>query len=126
MNEEKMQILSMLEKGKISADEAARLLDALGAVEQPATDREKMDGKKAKWLRIHVTENGKDKVKVNMPIKLVQILSKMHGIMPTDAKMTLDQHNIDLSAIMDAIKDGAEGEIVNVEDGNATVKIFVE
>jgi hypothetical protein len=50
----------------------------------------------------------------------------MHGIMPTDAKMTLDQHNIDLSAIMDAIKDGAEGEIVNVEDGNETVKIYVE
>ena len=116
----------MLEKGKISADEAARLLDALNAVEQQAPVEQKSNGKPAKWIRIRVTEDGKEKVKVNLPVKLVQILSKMHGIMPTDAKMTLDQHNIDLSAIMDAIKDGAEGEIVNVEDGNETVKIYVE
>jgi hypothetical protein len=124
MNDEKMQILSMLEKGKISAEEAARLLDALNVVEPPVT--EKTDAKKAKWIRIHVTEDGKDKVKVNLPLKLVHILTKMHGVMPTDAKMALEDHEIDLTAIIEAIKEGAEGELVNVEDGNETVKIFVE
>jgi len=121
MNEEKMRILSMLENGSISANEAAKLLDAVTAVDESVSN-----GKPNRWLRIRVAEDGIDKVKVNLPLKLVKLLSKMQGILPEDARGQLDEHNIDLEYIVQAIQEGAEGEIVSVEDGGDTVKIFVE
>ncbi len=122
MNEEKMRILNMLENGSISADEAAKLLDAVTAVDESAAG----NGKSNRWLRIRIAEDGVDKVKVNLPLKLVKLLSKMQGILPEDARGRLDEHNIDLEYIVQAIQEGAEGEIVSVEDGADTVKITVE
>ncbi len=123
MNEEKMKILSMLEDGNISVEEASRLLDALGDIEKAAEDSKK---KPNRWLRIRISEDGKEKVKVNLPFKLVQLFTKMQGLLPADAREQLDEHNIDLEYIVKAIKEGAEGEIVSVEDGGDVVKIFVD
>jgi len=123
MNDEKMQILSMLENGSINADEAARLLDALNQVEEVALRK---NGKPNRWLRIRIAEDGQEKVKVNLPLKLVEILTKMQGVLPADARARLDEHEIDLEQIVKLIREGAEGEIVSVEDGADTVKIFVE
>jgi len=126
LNDERTQILSMLEQGKINADEAARLLDAIGAIE-PETQIEKAEsGKPNRWLRIRISEDGQEKVKVNLPLKLVQILTKVQGILPSDARAELAERDIDLETIVTAIKEGAEGEIVSIEDDNNIVKVFVE
>jgi len=122
MNEEKLRILNMLENGSISADEAAKLLDAVTAVDESASG----NGKPNRWLRIRVAEDGVDKVKVNLPLKLVKLLSKMQGILPEQARDQLNVHDIDLEYLVQIIQEGAEGEIVSVEDGAETVKIFVE
>lgn len=129
MNEERNQILNMLENGKISAGEAAQLLDALGMVRENEKTEAKAvseSGKPNRWLRIRIKEEGVDKVKVNLPLKLVEIVTKMQGVLPSSARAQLDEHNIDLEAIVQAIKDGADGEIVSVEDGGDSVSIFVE
>ncbi len=117
-----MKILNMLEQGSITADQAAKLLDAVTAVDESGS----ANGKPNRWLRIRISEGGVEKVKVNLPLKLVKLLSKMQGILPEDARDQLDEHNIDLENIVMAIQQGAEGEIVSVEDGVDTVKIFVE
>ncbi|MCK5832395.1 hypothetical protein KAH81_01870 [bacterium] len=129
MSEERNQILSMLENGKISADEAARLLDTLGFIQESDCKGAKIideSEKPNRWLRIRISEGGVEKVKVNLPLKLVQILTKMQGLLPSDARAQLDEHEIDLEAIVMAIKEGADGEIVSVEDGDDRVSIFVE
>ena len=126
MNDEKMKILSMLENGNISADEAAKLLDAIGAVDESARDVAVEKSKPNRWLRIRIAEDGREKVKVNVPLKIVELLTKMQGVLPADARAQLDEHEIDLEQIVKLIREGAEGEIVSVEDGEDTVKIFVE
>ncbi len=129
MSDERNQILNMLEAGKITAAEAARLLDALGSVTDNEREQARAvaeNGKPNRWLRIRITEAGVEKVKVNLPLKLVQILTKMQGLLPADARAQLDGHNIDLEAIVQAVKDGADGEIVSVDDGPNRVSIFVE
>ena len=120
MNEEKLKILGMLEKGSIDSEEAARLLDALGEMDKPEKSGP------ARWLRIRVSEGGEEKVKVNLPIKLVQILTKLQGVLPEDARHQLDEHDIDLEKIVEAIREGAEGEIISVQDGSDDVRITVE
>ena len=52
MSEERMQILKMLEEGKISAKEAAELL---GAVEKPA-GKASAEAVRGRWLRVLVTD----------------------------------------------------------------------
>jgi len=127
MNEERKRILDMLEKGTISAHEAERLLDA---IDQNYDDTEIIEvsnkGKPNRWLRIRVSEDGVEKVKVNLPLTLLQIVTKMQGVLPANARNQLNSHDIDLEAIVKAIKEGAEGEIVSVDDGGDHVSIYVE
>jgi hypothetical protein len=123
--EERMQILSMVAEGKVSADEGARLLAALepdtkkrgvrSAVNQPSAPR---------WFRVRVTdlETGRDKVNVNLPMGLVDVGVRM------GARFAPELSEIDFNQIIDEIKSGAQGKIVEVEDteDGERVEIFVE
>ena len=74
--EERMQILKMIEEGKISAEEGAKLLQALGAAK---SEKRKPTGDEPRWFRIRVTDldTGKNKVNVNFPMGLVGVGFKL-------------------------------------------------
>ena len=123
IKDERMQILEMVEEGKISPSEAKELLDALeGGQEEitPKTD--------AKWLKIRVrTMDDNPKVNVNIPISLVDVGLKLaKKFDPKMEEAGLDK--IDLDEIIEAVKSGAEGKIVDVEDeeNQTKVRIYVE
>ena len=126
MNEDRMKVLRMLEEKKITAEEASRLLDALNGTKQDVPVKAENDDKPNRWLRVRVSEDGKEKVKVNIPLKLVEIITKIEGVIPPQARAQLDEHDIDLGAIIQAIREGADGEIVTVEDGDEKVYVYVE
>ena len=116
MQEERKKILEMLEAGKINAEEAARLLEALGdAGEAPRT------GKKARYLRIYV-ENPDEETKVNikLPVGLMRAASRF---IPRDAKATINGMDIDLEELLSAIDEETDGEIANItgEDGEVVI-----
>ncbi len=120
--EEKMQVLKMIEEGKVSPEEALELLTALEKKQDGAA------GGFPRWLRVRVKEKGdKTRVKVNLPISLVQIGLKLgRSFVPELRNAGLEKE--DIENIMRAIKDGAEGKIVEVEDedNDTTVEVFVE
>jgi polyhydroxyalkanoate synthesis regulator phasin len=123
VKDERMQILEMVEDGKINTSEAMELLDAL------ERDSEEITSKKdAKWLKIRVkTLDDSPKVNVNIPISLVEVGLKLaKKFDPKLEESGLDQ--IDLDEILEAVKNGAEGKIVDVEDeeNQTRVKIYVE
>lgn len=119
MSEERKRILQMLGEGKITADEAEGLLTALQEEKVKPSLR-----KEAKFLRVKVWEDGKDKVNVNIPLSLAKLAMKF---IPSDAKATLDQQEIDLAAILKEIQDSpSAGKIVEVEDGDSRVEVFLE
>lgn len=68
MNEEKLRILKMLEEGKIDAERAVKLMDALDRAETRPTDREL----KKKWIHIQVDKGGKNTVNVRIPLALLK------------------------------------------------------
>ena len=121
-----MQILTLLEEGKITAEQAARLLSALelGAEkEQGPKHSSEARSKKARWFRVRVTDgaSGRRKVNINLPLGLVGVGMKM------GAKFSPEMRGVDPEEIFEAIKTGAHGKIVDVfddEDGEH-VEIFV-
>jgi hypothetical protein len=121
--EERMQILNMVAEGQISAGDGAKLLaalepekkSALVAPERPSAPR---------WFRVRVTdlETGKNKVNVNLPMSLVDVGTRM------GARFAPELEDMDFNDIVEQIKSGAQGKIIEVEDaeGGERVEIYVE
>jgi hypothetical protein len=120
--EERLQILKMIEEGKISAEEGARLLSALG--KKQSTPPPSPGGGSARWFRVRVSDaaTGKNKVNVNIPMGLVNVGLRMGArFIPEDA-------GIDLEELSEQIRSGAHGKIVEVndEESGEHVEIFIE
>ena len=120
--EERMQILKMIEEGKVSAAEGLELMNAL---EQSANVEALVSKKPAKWLKVRVkTMEDKTKVRVNIPISLVDVGLKLGAAYAPQLKESgLDK--IDMNEIIEAVKSGAEGKIVDIEDEDSQTKVEV-
>jgi len=123
--EERMQILRMIEEGKISAGEGAELLRALEEKKDGGPAAEPLRGaSKPRWFRVRVTdvETGRSKVNVNIPMGLVNVGIKM------GARFAPEMEGVDYEELMDAIRSGQQGKVIDItdnEDGER-VEIFVE
>jgi DUF4097 and DUF4098 domain-containing protein YvlB len=114
--EEKVRILKMVEEGKIKAEEALKLLEAL---ETPSEIK-----KRGKLLKIRVEEPEKTKVNITLPLGLLKIAKKF---IPKEAKATINERDVDLDEIFKAVEEGLIGDIIDIEDEDGTVvKIWVE
>jgi len=120
--DERMKILKMLEEGKLSADEASRLLKALskGSSETRPGSQEG----DSKWLRIRVTDldGGRAAVNVNLPMRLVNVALRL------GAQFIPEDEDTDLEELAEALKAGLTGKIVDVidEEEGRQVEIYVE
>lgn len=68
MKEEKTRILKMVQDGKITADDAMKLLDALDRTEARPTEREL----RRKWLHVRVEKDGRQTVNLKLPLALLK------------------------------------------------------
>ena len=122
--EERMQILRMIEEGKISAAEGAELLRALDNAERGATSEPLKGSSKPRWFRVRVTDiaSGRKKVDVNIPMGLVNVGIKM------GAKFAPEIDGAQYESVMEAVRAGQQGKILDVfdEEDGEHVEIFVE
>jgi hypothetical protein len=128
VSEERLKILEMVEEGKLSTSEAMELLDALEGNQEEGNQEIITPGKKAKWLKVRVTTmEGKPKVNVNIPMAFVAVGYNIAKKFDKDLKNSgLD--DIDFKEIVEAVKNGAEGKIVDVidEEKQEKVEVYVE
>jgi hypothetical protein len=123
--EERMKILKMIEDGKISAEEGAKLLATLaegrrGPLDAAAPGRSGTP----RMLRIRVTDmnSGRSKASVQIPLALVDAGLKI------GAHFAPEVEGVDMSNVMDAMRSGVTGKIIDVvddEDGEH-VEIYIE
>ncbi|MCL1952758.1 MAG: hypothetical protein FWF60_08025 [Oscillospiraceae bacterium] len=73
MNDEQKMIFGMLKAGEISAEEAERLMDAVGVPPHWTG----VQGVTPKRLRVRVTEHGRQKVNVKIPFAVVRLALKL-------------------------------------------------
>ena len=123
-NEERMRILRMVEEGKISPEEAARLLEALGQAKKSKKHPKVAQRLQGRWLRVRVYDTrGKSKVNVNLPLRLVDVGLTIAGRFLPDF-----QFDGVAEALSEALEEGLMGKIVDVvdEEDGEHLEIFIE
>ena len=117
--EERMLILRMIEQGKISAEDGARLLKALNK-QQDASTQAATDFDVSRSLRIRITDLHTERPRVNVAIPV--------GLVTFGLRFVPESAGVDVAAIHAAIDSGTIGKIVdiNAEDEGHRVEIFLE
>ena len=127
MSEERLRVLKMLQEGRITADEATQLLEALEGsrnagprmpVPPPAPAR------RGRWLRVLVTDTdtGKTRVNVRLPLNVVEAGMKM------GMRFSPEIQDVDPGQLMAIINSGEIGHVVDVYDekDGEHVEVFIE
>lgn len=140
----KLRILKMLEEGKINAQEAMKLLEAVGEKQNneviEGESFQKVEEEKGvlkfkdeeffkiprnngamKMLYIRIKASDGDNVKVTIPLDFVRIMINSKGSLGGN----LEKHNIDIHGILQAIDEGKIGTLVQVETDEGD-KILIE
>ena len=75
-SEERMKILQMIQEGKITAEDGAKLLSAITENAQTQKARAFSRSRDSRYMRVRVTDlsSGKTKVSVNLPLGLVDAI----------------------------------------------------
>lgn len=140
MNEQRKDILDMLAEGKITADEAERLIAALER-EQPPT-ASSVDARpkgKAKYLRVLVEsfDNGEpERINVRVPLQLLRAGVRLAALIPPQA---LGQANLELNKSgvpfdltqlkpeqLEALVEHLDEMTVEVDQPDTKVRVFCE
>ncbi len=137
MSENRRQILDMLAQGKVTADEAERLLQALEREPRGASGA-KQD--KVKYLRVVVDaldgEDGSTKVNVRVPMQLLRAGVKLASIIPPRAReevnaalkkegLEVDIGKLTPESLEEIVEQLRELE-VDVDHEHAKVRVFCE
>ncbi|GAA0900948.1 SHOCT-like domain-containing protein [Virgisporangium aurantiacum] len=142
MNEQRRQILEMLAEGKITADEAERLIDALPP-ERPEPAPLAMSGTKSapRYLRVvvHAEDAGTDgpsRINVRVPLQLLRAGVRLTSLIPPQALVKVNNEldkagvPIDLTQLkpqqLEELIDHLHDLTVDVDDPNAKVQVFCE
>jgi hypothetical protein len=108
MSDDKDRILKLLEEKKITVEEAARLLDAIKRSEGGGDQRNR-------FLKVRVYDRGSDRAKVNVTLPIGLVKWGMNFI-PDSAKAKIEEQEIDMKMISEALEKGITGKIVDVEE----------
>lgn len=131
-NDERMTILRLIEQGKISAEEGARLIAAMRGSSSgtEAKGGASPHGGAPKWLRVSVTDGatGKRTVDVTLPLGLVDWASRLATRLAPNFVPDIDVDGVDVGEVIEAIRSGQRGRIVDVydDDDGGRIEIVVE
>jgi polyhydroxyalkanoate synthesis regulator phasin len=142
MSAETKKVLEMLAEGKISAEEADRLIEKLtststgsASAQNAAPEEKKANGarepKKPRYLRIVVERPGQDHVNMRIPLTFTRTGARLMGVLPLRVLEKLGDQGIDLSALADLkgedLAEAIETMNVDIDKGNGKkVRIFCE
>jgi hypothetical protein len=114
---ERMTILRMVEQGKISAEDGARLLAALDKGQEAESRTRPNVFDTSRLLQVRVTDlmTNRQKVNVNVPVGLFQLAWRW---LPPAAQEQVE-------VVQQAIERGANGRLVEVVDQDSGVRVEI-
>lgn len=122
MSEERMRILSMVQDGHLTAEDAALLLDAVSKGESLPPETPTAPEPEPRQFRIRVTdlETGRGKADITIPWRLVAVGVRMGA--------HFGREEINMHDIIEAVKSGASGRVIDVRDEQQKerLEVFVE
>ncbi len=138
MSEDRKRVLEMLASGKVTVDEAERLLSALGAVPPPPPDAAAAaPARPGRFFRIVVRKTEKDgpgkNVNIRIPLSLVKGGMRIGAMIPGCGEavteqlrrkgIDLDVTKLDPDQLESVLRDMGEMEI---DDGKSQMRISYE
>ncbi|GAA5188135.1 hypothetical protein GCM10023322_38030 [Rugosimonospora acidiphila] len=141
MNEQRRQILEMLAEGKITADEAERLIDALEREQpEPPPGAALRPKARPKYLRVLVEDNSggeaASRVNVRVPLQLLRAGVRLTSLVPPQALTKLNAEldksgvPIDLTQLkpqqLEELIEHLDELTVDVDDADSKVQVFCE
>jgi hypothetical protein len=128
--EERMRILMMIQEGKISAAEGARLIEALEEVQgkpkppSPSSVPGVPGGRKPRYLRVLITDtdSGKARVNVRLPVSLINSGVRM------GARFAPEIEGLNMEDLNAWMNSGEVGQIVDIfdEEDGEHIEVFLE
>ncbi|ADI09537.1 hypothetical protein SBI_06417 [Streptomyces bingchenggensis BCW-1] len=142
MNEQRRQILEMLADGKITADEAERLIDALerqqpesppGAVSRPKP--------RPKYLRVVMNSSetygdGPTRLNIRVPLQLLRAGVRLTSLIPPQALTKINQQldksgvPIDLTELrpqhLEDLVEQLDEVTIDIDDPDSQMQVFCE
>lgn len=119
-HEERRKVLQMIEEGKITPEEGARLLAALGTQDEEAMADVEAPDSGGRQLRVRVTHiaTGQEKAVITLPLGVIEFGLQF---LPANDKF-------DPETIQEAIRNRFTGRLVDVldEDRGERVEILIE
>lgn len=117
-------ILQMLQEGKISAKEAAKLLESLESGKKEKNNKRESSDHHGKFIRVKVTDTDtkKSRANIRVPINLLRVASKFGG------NFNLDIDGVTIDEIQDSINNGHFGKIIDIFDDEEgeRVEVYIE
>ncbi|MBI4168715.1 MAG: hypothetical protein HY510_02110 [Acidobacteria bacterium] len=103
-----------------------------------ARDRDRESDRQGRWLKIRVYEDGSrtPTVLVNLPMRIVSAAARVAAVAGAcgghvrvegkESKGSLRSKDIDLEGLLEEIENMEAGQIVEIEDGEDRVSIWIE
>lgn len=140
MNDDRRQILGLLAEGKITADEAERLIAALDAGVTASDDLTPGPRRTPKYLRVLVEadkgEREPTRVNIRVPMQLLRAGVRLSGLISEEARDRLNAAlrekgmSFDINQLrpenLDELIDQLNDLTVDVDENRAKVRIFAE
>jgi len=140
MNEDRKRILAMLGEGKITADEAERLLDAMGGQPAPGGGPVASSNQPPKYFRVQVDSNdpsdGQTKVNIRIPMQLLRAGVRLSALIPAKARdevntaMAREGIPFDINQLkpenLEQLIEHLSDFSVDVDNQDAKVRVFCE
>jgi len=141
--EERLKILEMIANKQVTPEEGARLLEAVAAgvpggpsapptpaaalsptrtVEKASVAVSSPSNGKSRQLRIRVVESSGTKVNVNLPLSLMEAGLRFGGRFVDELK----DFDSEIQLLMEAVRNDVVGKIVEVDDEDSHVEIYIE
>lgn len=130
-SDERLKVLTMVQEGKITAEEAVQLLEALEESHSDAKSKSPhtvaspgYSTKPGKWLQMRVTDTDTGKIRVNVRLPL--------GVVKAGLKMGMrfvpEAEGLDKEELIAAIDEGAVGKVFDLYDDKdgEHVEVFIE
>jgi len=144
MSSETKQVLEMLKEGKITTEDAEKLLEKLsgsptGSSGSPSSAAapsgqlgadQAVGGRKLQYIRIQVERPGRDSVNMRVPLALARVSNWM-ALIPPQVNERLAEQGIDLSKFAglkaEQLTEALENTNIDIDRGNGKkVRIFCE
>jgi hypothetical protein len=126
MKEEIQKILSLLEEGKISKEQAGQLIDALNDTKEQKEDASNVSNQ-ARKFKVHISDENRHNINLNLPISWVSFGLKFVSDHNSFICIGGKSIPIDKKLLMEAITNpNYRGTLVDIQQDDSHIQVIVE